>query len=550
MKLKLEKSKIFDPVAGSVVTVILDGVGLSPHKIGNAVESANMPFYKSLFGKYPWIKLKAHGTAVGLPTDSDMGNSEVGHNAMGAGRIFVQGAKLVNEAIKSGEIWRGQVWQDIISINKLGGTLHLMGLLSDGNVHSHINHLKALIKQAKIEKFGKVRLHILLDGRDVGETSALKYIDDIEEFMDNLRDDKFDVEIASGGGRMVITMDRYGADWGMVERGWKVQVLGEGRQFGSAKEAVETLRKENSGVIDQNLSEFIIAKNGNAVGQINDGDAVIFFNFRGDRAIEISRAFEEKDFLKFDRVKWPKVIFAGIMQYDGDLKIPKIFLVQPPAIDRTLSEYLSANGITEYVISETQKFGHVTYFWNGNWSGKFNKNLEFYEEVPSDLIPFEKQPAMKAKEITDRLIEAVKSRTYKYLRVNYPNGDMVGHTGNFEATVKAMEALDIELKKLVETVLAKNGVIMITADHGNAEEMYEIDKNGNLIKDDDGNYKAKTSHTLNPVAFILITDFSKMHFELNTNKKNGELSNIAATVINLLGFEAPTDYDESLIVKK
>jgi len=349
---------------------------------------------------------------------------------------------------------------------------------------------------------------------------------------------------------MVITMDRYGADWNMVERGWKVQVLGEGRQFSSAHEAVETLRKENPGITDQNLPEFVISKEGQPVGVINDGDAVVFFNFRGDRAIEICRAFEEKDFKEFDRIKYPKVIFAGMMQYDGDLKIPKRFLVQPPKIDRTMSEYLSANGITQYAISETQKFGHVTYFWNGNWSGKFNKNLEFYDEIPSDKIPFDQQPAMKCKEITDTLIQAIKSNTFKYLRVNYPNGDMVGHTGKFDAVVKAMEALDVELKRLVETVLDEDGVIMITADHGNAEEMFEIDKDGNPIKDENGNYKPKTSHTLNPVAFILITDFSKADYRLKAEKKDGKLSNLAATVINLLGFDAPSDYDESLILKK
>jgi 2,3-bisphosphoglycerate-independent phosphoglycerate mutase len=333
----------------------------------------------------------------------------------------------------------------------------------------------------------------------------------------------------------------------MVERGWKVQVMGEGRQFGSAREAVEVLRQENPGVIDQNLPEFVIGRDGVAVGRITDGDAVIFYNFRGDRAIEVSRAFTEENFEKFDRKVWPKVTFAGMMQYDGDLKIPARFLVEPPAIDRTMGEYLSASGVTQYAVSETQKFGHVTYFWNGNRSGKFNEALETYEEIPSSLTPFDQQPAMKAAEITDALIAAVKSGKYRYLRVNYANGDMVGHTGKFDAAVKAMEALDQQLARLIPVVLEANGVAMITADHGNADEMYEIDKKGQPVQDENGKYKAKTSHTLNPVPFILITDSASAGFQLQTEKTDGKLSNLAATVMNLLGFEAPADYDVSLI---
>jgi 2,3-bisphosphoglycerate-independent phosphoglycerate mutase len=545
--LTLKKSKNFKPCEGPVVTLVLDGVGISPRAEGDAVKNANMPFFKELMEKYPWIKLKAHGTAVGLPSDEDMGNSEVGHNAMGAGRVFAQGAKLVNQAIESGSIWRGRVWKDVINNCLKGGTLHLIGLLSDGNVHSHINHLKTLIAQAKKEQIKKVRIHILLDGRDVPETSALQYVDDLENFLDSLKNEQFDAAIASGGGRMNITMDRYEADWQMVERGWEVQVLGEGRKFNSVREAIEKIRMEDSGISDQNLPGFVIAKDGVPVGKIVDNDAVIFFNFRGDRAIEVSRAFTEENLKTFERKVFPKVFFAGMMQYDGDLKIPERYLVEPPPIKETMAEYLSANGVSQYAISETQKFGHVTYFWNGNRSGKFDQALEVYEEVPSDIIAFDKKPEMKCREITDELIKAIKSGKYRYLRANFANGDMVGHTGNYEATIKAMEAIDEQLSRLVPEVLAKKGVIMITADHGNADEMYQLDKKGDLMKNSEGNFMPKTAHTLNPVPFILVSQKPEENFHLKKGLVGAKLSNIAATVINLLGFEAPENYDESLI---
>lgn len=543
----LKKSTHFKPCDGPVVTLVLDGVGISPRMEGDAVKNAQMPFFKELMTKYPWMKLKAHGTAVGLPSDDDMGNSEVGHNAMGAGRVFAQGAKLVNEAIESGKIWQGKAWKEVVTACGNGGTLHLMGLLSDGNVHSHIHHLMALIKQAKTEGISKVRIHILLDGRDVPQTSALQYVDELEKFLQEIRASDFDAMIASGGGRMFMTMDRYEADWQMVERGWKIQVAGEGKQFNSAKEAIEALRLETPGIIDQNLPGFVIAIDGQPVGKIVDGDGVIFFNFRGDRAIEVSRAFTEENLTTFNRGTLPKVTFAGMMQYDGDLKIPARYLVEPPPIDRTMGEYLAANGFAQYAVSETQKFGHVTYFWNGNRSGKFNQTLETYEEIPSDNVPFDQKPEMKCREITDALIAALESGKYAYLRANFANGDMVGHTGKYEAALKAMEEIDAQLTRLVPAVLAAKGVLMITADHGNADEMYQIDKNGQVMKDADGKYLPKTSHTLNPVPFILVSGNPTENFKLKTNLTDARLSDIAATVINLLGFEKPDDYDPSLI---
>src|SRR5664280_786284 len=545
--MKLEKSTRFTPTSGPVVTIVLDGVGMSPRDDGDAIKTARTPMLDGLFRDYPWIQLLAHGIAVGMPSDEDMGNSEVGHNAMGAGRVFAQGAKLVSDSIAAGRLWPGQAWQEVISTAIKGKTLHFIGLFSDGNVHSHLDHLKAMIAHAKLDGVKKVRIHTLLDGRDVGETSALEYVDPFEAFLADLNNDGFDAAIASGGGRMYVTMDRYEADWQIVARGWALHVRGDGRRFASAHEAIESYRRENPVVIDQDLPGFVIERDGKAVGPIIDGDAVVFFNFRGDRAIEISRAFTEKTFDKFDRGPLPDVTYAGMMQYDGDLKLPPRFLVTPPAINRTLGEYLAKAGVTQYAISETQKYGHVTYFWNGNRSGKFDDKTETYVEIRSDIVPFEQRPWMKCAEITDTLIQAVKSGHFKYMRVNYAHGDMVGHTGNFEAAVTAIQALDLQLARLIPVILATNGTVMVTADHGNADEMYELDKKGIVKRDKNGKTKAKTSHTLNPVPFILITGSSNPGYRLRKDIGKPGLSNIAATVLNLLGFEAPTDYDNSLI---
>lgn len=544
--MKLVKSSRFAACSGPLVTVILDGVGISPREDGDAVKTARTPTLDQFMANYPMIRLRAHGTAVGMPSDEDMGNSEVGHNAFGAGRVFAQGAKLVNESIASGNLWKGKAWNEVIGAAKAGKTLHFIGLFSDGNVHSHIDHLKAMLVQAKSEGVARARIHILLDGRDVGETSALEYVDPFEAFLSDLRGPSFDVAIASGGGRMKITMDRYEADWSMVVRGWAIHVRGEGRQFPSARAAIEAFRGEAK-VIDQDLPGFVVAKDGKPVGPIVEGDAVVFFNFRGDRAIEISRAFTEEKFDKFDRGPKPKVTYAGMMQYDGDTKMPARFLVVPPAIDRTLGEFLAKNGITQYAISETQKYGHVTYFWNGNRSGKFDEATEIYVEIPSDVVPFEQRPWMKCAEITDTLIEAVQSGKHRYLRVNYANGDMVGHTGNFEAAVTAMQALDLQLARLIPVILEAKGTVMITADHGNADEMYELDNKGNVKRDAQGRTKAKTSHTLNPVPFVLVSSEANPRYRLRQDLAAPGLSNLASTVLNLLGFEAPADYDPSLI---
>lgn len=533
---------------GPVLTIVLDGVGITPRVEGNAVAQARTPTLHRLFRDYPNRILRAHGKAVGLPSDEDMGNSEVGHNAIGSGQIVEQGASLVNGAIATGKIFEREAWKEISgNAREKKSTLHFIGLFSDGNVHAHIDHLKALILQAKKEGVGRVRVHALLDGRDVGETSALDYILPFEKFLKDIQAADFDARIASGGGRMFLTMDRYEADWGMVERGWKVHVHGEGRHFASASEAVLAFRDEIPGVGDQNLPGFVIAEHGLPVGPVRDGDSVVFFNFRGDRAIEISKAFEALNFTAFDRGHVPKIVYAGMLEYDGDEHIPARYLVPPPEIKQTMSELLIAEGVSQLAISETQKYGHVTYFWNGNRSGKFDDKLETWVEIPSDRVSFDERPWMKAAEITDALIAELQTGRHRAGRVNYANGDMVGHTGSLHAATMAMEAVDLALSRLLPVIDSLGGMAIITADHGNADEMYEIDKKTGLPSvDKTGRIKPKTSHTLNPVPCIFYDNINNGKYQL-ADVPAGGLSNLASTTANLLGFEAPDVWDASLI---
>ena len=517
-----------------IVLIIMDGVGKGDGGSGDAVAQAKTPNLDHLLATCPHNWLKAHGTAVGLPTDDDMGNSEVGHNALGCGQIYSQGAKLVNESIQNGTLFASDTWKELIANAKQEGkALHFLGLLSDGNVHSNISHLIAMLRHAHTEGVKRVYCHILLDGRDVPATSALDYVKQLEDVLAELRADGSDYRIASGGGRMQITMDRYEANWPMVEAGWRTHVQGIGRQFASAKEAIETYRAE-TGCIDQDLPAFVIAENGKPVAKIANGDSVILYNFRGDRAQEISLAFDRKDFDKFDRGDYTGVKFAGMLEYDGDLKIPTHYLVQPPVIKNTLTELLCKHGLSEYAVSETQKYGHVTYFWNGNRSGKVDEKLETYEEIPSDVIPFEQEPAMKSKEITDHMIAAMESKKYDFLRCNFPNGDMVGHTGVISAVITAMECVDESVGRIIKAADRLGYLVLVTADHGNADQMTETKK---------GKTSIRTAHSLNPVPFI-IYDPDEKHI-----LKEGKfgLANVAPTVATLLGLEKPACWEESMV---
>lgn len=541
MALKLNALRSFHGRKGPLLLIIMDGIGIGRQYEGNAVYMAKTPTLDRLVKSKLYTQLKAHGPSVGLPSDNDMGNSEVGHNALGAGRVFEQGASLVNKALETGKVFRTDAWKGIVRCAEKGGTVHFIGLLSDGNVHSHINQLYLLIDRCVQEGLERIRVHPLLDGRDVGEKSALDYIGPTEDKLRGISEKKgLDYCIASGGGRMKVTMDRYNADWNIVKGGWDAHVNGKGRRFKSAFEAVRTMYEEDPGITDQYLDAFVIVDNsGKPTGPIRDGDAVVFFNFRGDRAIEISRAFTEKDFSEFDRGPLPDILYAGMMEYDGDTHIPPVFLVEPPVIERTISEYLCAEKIRSFAVSETQKYGHVTYFWNGNRSGYIDESLETYREIPSDRIQFDKRPEMKAREIKDCAIDMLKTGEYRFGRLNFANGDMVGHTGVMEATVVAVETVDRCVGELLEVTKELGGIAVITADHGNADEMYMIDKEGS-------NKMIKTSHSLNPVPFAIYDPSYHEEYGM-ADLENKGLSNVASTLLNLLGYEKVEDYDPSLI---
>ncbi|HUU78249.1 MAG TPA: 2,3-bisphosphoglycerate-independent phosphoglycerate mutase [candidate division Zixibacteria bacterium] len=553
---QLKKLNSFRGRNGPLLLIIMDGIGLGKEDDGNAVYLARpktlLQLTKECKEKNLYCTLKAHGPAVGMLSDNDMGNSEVGHNALGAGQIYDQGAKLVDESIKSGAIFQTDIWKKLTSkVKRMKKTVHLIGLLSDGNVHSNISQLIGLIEGFEKVGINQLCVHILTDGRDVPAHSALEYIQKLEKKLNeinqnNLQND-YNYRIASGGGRMQVTMDRYESDWKIVERGWNAHVLGivekeelvKGYQgyYKSAQEAIIHARKCFPEKNDQTLPPFVIVNEKNEpVGKIVDNDLVVNFNFRGDRAIQISKAFEDKEFNKFDRKYFPKVDYAGLMQYDGDKLIPKQYLVYPPTIKNILSDYCCANSIPSFAIAETHKFGHVTYFWNGNRTGYLCEKIEEFVEIksdPNEMIPI--HPEMKAKEVCERTIEALKSGKFKFLRVNFANGDMVGHTGIIEAAVKAVSIVDDCIQRLVEVVNELNGITIITADHGNCDDM----------KFPDG--KTKTAHSLNPVGFWIVDKNWQKEYSINSQLIEPGLSNVASTLLNLIGYEKPENYRESLI---
>ncbi|XP_074268937.1 2,3-bisphosphoglycerate-independent phosphoglycerate mutase-like [Silene latifolia] len=540
---KLEKGK-------TVAVVVLDGWGESKPDPYNCIHLAHTPTMDSLKLGAPdkWRLIKAHGTAVGLPTDDDMGNSEVGHNALGAGRIYAQGAKLVDLALESGKIYEGEGFKYIQECFPTG-TLHLIGLLSDGGVHSRLDQLQLLLKGSAEHGAKRIRLHILTDGRDVIDGTSVKFVEILENDLAKLREKGVDAQVASGGGRMNVTMDRYENDWNVVKRGWDAHVLGEAPyKFRSALEALKKLR-EDPNANDQYLPPFVIVnENEIPVGTITDGDAVVTFNFRADRMVMLAKALEYEEFNKFDRVRFPKIHYAGMLQYDGELKLPSHYLVAPPLIERTYGEYLVHNGIRTFACSETVKFGHVTFFWNGNRSGYFEPEMEEYVEIPSDTgISFNVQPKMKALEIAEKARDAILNCRFQQVRVNLPNGDMVGHTGDMQATILACKAADEAVKMIVDAIEHVGGIYVITADHGNAEDMVKRDKKGNPLLDKDGNIQILTSHTLKPVPIAIGGPGLHPGVRFRRDLPNAGLANVAPTIMNLHGFEAPADYEPTLV---
>ena len=581
-------------VQGPVVVAVMDGVGLGPADGGNAWHAAHTPFLDHALATRPWVPLAAHGPAVGLASAQDMGNSEVGHNALGAGQIVDQGAKRVAQAIADRSLFAGASWRAVLARCGRGeavgqthtggggdgdgddgggarraastdgdaaaagaappapaGALHLIGLLSDGNVHSHVDHLLALIAEADSSGIRTLFVHVLLDGRDVGRTSALTYVARLEALLATINaKGTRHYRVASGGGRMRLTMDRYNADWAMVERGWRHHVHAQGRVFADLAAAVETLRQEAPGIGDQDLPGFVLAAPqgqrpnapascGPGCGPILDGDAVVLVNFRGDRMLELVDAFEAEAFAAFDRGRRPDIYLAGMTSYDGDTHRPRHFLVAPPRIDNTLGELLGRAGVRQLACAETQKFGHVTYFWNGNRSQPFDPALEEAVEVASLPAPFDGAPAMRAHEVVEATLAAMAQSRPRFVRLNLANGDMVGHTGNFAATVAAMTAVDAAMAKLAQGVEALGGALIVTADHGNAEDMVERDAAGQLRRDAHGAPVVKTSHSLNPVPCIFLLPPADAARFVTCPPEDAGLANVAATCACLLGLLPP-----------
>ena len=535
----------------NLLLVIMDGVGCNTSSFGNAVSLAYTPTLDFLKQSAFYTKLYAHGTFVGLPTNQDMGNSEVGHNTIGSGRALPQGASLVKQSLETKSLYKSAVWQKIVKqVCENKKTLHFLGLLSDGNVHSHEQHLYHMLKQAKKEQVPNVRIHVLFDGRDVAPRSAEKYINRLEQVLLELRSKDFSVFAASAGGRMCITMDRYQANWTMVKKGWETHVLGQGPQYKSLMEGLTISRKKHPLLTDQDLPPFVITEKGLPIGKVQDGDGVICFNFRGDRAIEISQAFDQTNFPFFNRTIHPKVTYAGLLEYDADLQIPKHYLIKPPPINNTLSEYMSEAGLTQFACSETQKYGHVTYFWNGNRSGYFNKKLEDYLEIPSDNLPFDQKPWMKAYEITEATISKLNQQKHQFLRINLANGDMVGHTGSLQAATVAMSTVDLMLSKLLLACQQNNTILVVTADHGNCEEMFNAKEADYPLWQEayQTNFPPiKTSHTLSKVPFIVFDPRQKKQpGKYNPQHTSYSLANIANTILQLMGVQTSPHFAPSI----
>ena len=530
---------------GPIVLAILDGVGLAPDGPGNAVSRARTSFLGKAAREYLHVALDASGEAVGLVA-GQMGNSEVGHNTMGAGRAIKQGIAKIEEAFATGEVfdseaWKGAILRVLDRSEGTGGneqaaqrTLHFAGIFSDGGVHSHISHLEQMIQKAYDDGVRRMRVHAIFDGRDVLPQSEPKYIQRFEKFAAKFQD--ADIRIASGGGRMTTVSDRYGNDWQMVARGWDMMVNGEADYyFKSAEEAISVLRRVKPGVQDQNLPAFVIVgADEQPVGKIEKGDALIYFDFRADRAIEIAMAFTYWDFPYFKRGDYQPtdVYFVGMTEYNSDTHVPEHRLVEPVEIDETLNRFLSKQGISELAVSETVKFGHVTYYFNGN---SYDKAVgEEHVKIDSYTEPYETRPWMRTAEITDVVLENLDK--YKFVRLNYPGGDMVGHTADMEATIVAMEAIDLSLARIAAKVDELGGVLVIVADHGNAEEL--LDANG----------AKKTSHTTNKVPCIIYDNTAnRTKYQLAPVVEPG-LANIAATMAVLLGEnDYPESWDTALI---
>ncbi len=531
-----------------VLLIIMDGWGMGTGDTEDAIAQADTPTLDRLWKAFPHTRLLTHGPYVGLSSARDLGGSEVGHLTMGAGLILDQGPTRINKAIADGSFYQSSALQKIIQHGlQHQSTLHLLGLLSDGNVHSHIEHFLAVIRYADGQGIMRLRLHALLDGRDVGIQTAQNYVARIEDVFAAINQKQGrDYRIASAGGREVMTMDR-DHDWGKVETGWRAHVHGQAEyQFQSVSEGITYFRGQTPGLVDQDMPGFVIVDaDGVPVGPMRDGDAVIMMNFRGDRAIEITEAFCLDGFDEFDRGRCPDVLFSGMMVYDEDRNLPALQIMESTKVDNPFGKRILDLGIRQFRLTETQKFPHVTFFFNGGRREPLDSAMEDYILIPSDKgISFADAPAMQAAKIADKAAELIGSGEYGFGMINFANADMVGHCGLIGPTMTAVEAVDTAIGRIIDALEASGGCALITADHGNADEMLVHTSHGD---------EACTRHSINPVPCILFDPRYDGSYHLRQARTGDDthttpgLSHLAATLFMMLGLNPPEDMSPSLI---
>lgn len=503
------------------VLMILDGYGLRDKTEGNAVALANTPVMDKLMAEYPFVKGNASGLSVGLP-DGQMGNSEVGHMNMGAGRIIYQELTKITKSIEDGEFFENKALLAACeNVKKNDSALHLMGLVSDGGVHSHITHIYGILELAKRQGIEKVYVHCFLDGRDTPPASGKEYVEQLEAKMKEIGVG----EVASVSGRYY-AMDRDNR-WDRVEKAYKALVAGEGNTAESATAGIQASYDED--VTDEFVVPFVVTKDGAATATIKENDSVVFFNFRPDRAREITRTFVDPDFKGFERKNgFFPVNFVCMTQYDATMPNVEVAF-KPQVLKNTLGEYVSDKGMTQLRIAETEKYAHVTFFFNGGVEKQYPGEDRILVKSPA-VATYDLQPEMSAYEVTDKLVPAIKSGKYDMIILNYANCDMVGHTGVFEAAVKAVEAVDTCVGKVVDAIKEMGGVALITADHGNADKM---------VAEDGSPF---TAHTTNPVPFCVVNYDCEL-------REGGRLADIAPTMLQIMGLEQPEEMDGTSLIK-
>ena len=506
----------------TTMLMILDGFGVNENSEGNAVKLAKIPNINEIMKQYPNTIIHTSGLDVGLP-EGQMGNSEVGHTNIGAGRIVYQELTRITKSIEDGDFFSNQELASAIeNCKKNNSKLHVLGLLSDGGVHSHMRHLFAILELAKRKDFEDVYVHCFLDGRDTPPASADGYIAELEEKMK----EKGVGKIATISGRFY-AMDR-DKRWERVKEAYDALVNGEGHRFASATAAIENSYQKE--IFDEFVKPSVICKNDEPVATIGENDSVIFFNFRPDRAREITRTIVDPDFDGFER-KYFKTYFVTFTNYDETL-LPYVHIAfKKEEIKNTLGEYISKLGLTQLRIAETEKYAHVTFFFNGGEEKQYEGEDRIL--IPSPKVEtYDMKPEMSAGEVTDKVVDAINSKKYDVIILNYANPDMVGHTGSLEATIKALEFLDGCVKRVVDAIENNDGTLLITADHGNAEQMIDY-KTGEL----------HTAHTTNPVPLVLIG-------REDVKLKEGRLADLAPTMLDLMNLAKPAEMTgESLIEK-